>query len=794
MKKLMASLLVLAASGCPNVEVDTDEIHQTGPVVEFDPARSQLTGARYLPFPNDLVRDPKTGKLSLGTQACENPASALTRTNVLNKLDGFGTYEVGIQISLTAPADAASLPGRVVLYKMTGEQAPLTKPVPTVVRVGTTRRFSNDDCANPETVNTIVIVPTVPLDDKSTYVYALRRGIVDGVDGTAFEPALTWSLVASTTPPVVLDAQGNVVSDRTPLDPADPADRASLVSLAGLYRAHQRPLNFLEQAGIPRSEVLVAAAFTTQTIIDPLDPTVAGSPANKLPASGFASGPVGPIGGTAFGPAAALCAGSDTPAECFLKLALGGCSPLTTGCSAANYTVGAGACGTPPAGIYDCSAVGALYSGVIVTDNYQAQLDNNGSSVKLQGPWSDPVHPMKTGDLPLQTYIAVPTGAAPATGWPVVIFGHGLASNRENIFAIAGRLARAGFATVTIDFVAHGSRAVKTSSDAALGCKGKCYDPSGVEQATFCTDLRECNFAAGHTCGTVIPSVTSPKNPPTPGSAPQCYSQIFSADLANTRDNIRQTILDLQRVAKVVKFCGTTGCGPLKVNTSRIYYGGISLGSIIGSSAASLSPEIKAASLSVGGAGWLDILENTAAVPLRCGLVNNLIDAGILTGAKWNGVSGAGATGLCVEDNGNAWKAQPGYAVFGATARWVLDAADPANLIGRLQSKKALIQKVIDDEVIPNVTTDRMAQLLNITMPKSASPYNPGAPTVESAALLNARASIQVNYASDTNFMYTHGSLLKPATSTPATKGQLGTMRLQIDFAQYLDNADDSNL
>src|SRR4249920_1657363 len=116
MKKL-ACLLVLAASGCPDVKVDADETG--GPVVEFDPARSQATGARFLPFPNDLVRDPTTGKLNLSAQACETPTAQVTRETILNKLDGFGTYETALAITFTAEVDMASLDGNVVLYQMT---------------------------------------------------------------------------------------------------------------------------------------------------------------------------------------------------------------------------------------------------------------------------------------------------------------------------------------------------------------------------------------------------------------------------------------------------------------------------------------------------------------------------------------------------------------------------------------------------------------------------------------------------------------------------------------------------
>lgn len=42
MKKLLASLLALTASGCPDVKTDQDEVGAE-PTVEFDPARSLAT-------------------------------------------------------------------------------------------------------------------------------------------------------------------------------------------------------------------------------------------------------------------------------------------------------------------------------------------------------------------------------------------------------------------------------------------------------------------------------------------------------------------------------------------------------------------------------------------------------------------------------------------------------------------------------------------------------------------------------------------------------------------------------
>jgi pimeloyl-ACP methyl ester carboxylesterase len=788
MNRLLACLLVATATGCPDVKVDPNEVGAAGPTVEFDPARSLAEGARYIPFPTDLVRDPETGKLALSSQACESPTALATRVGILNTLDGFGTYEVPIQVTFTEEFDEASLADNVVLYKITSV-GPAATPVPIVTRKTTTLRVTSGTCTTPETVNALVVIPAVPLAEKTTYILALKKGITSA-GGEPFSPSYTWGLVSAKQSPVTLDANGNVVADRTPLDPADEAQRVQLRSLFGLWKSLEAPLLFLDQtpfmteSGATRADLLVATSFTTQTITDPLDPLKAGSPAAELSQADFLVDPTA----LSFGPYMALCTGGETPAECVMKLALGGCAPATTGCSVANYTAGTAACG-----LYACAAVGNVLVGAIGTTNYQKQIPNPTAGLPVkQGAWSDPLHPTAQGSLALQTIAMTPAGTAPADGWPVVVFGHGLANNKENLFAIGGKLAVAGFASIAIDFSQHGSRAVRTSTDVALGCMGHCYSAANTDTGVECETTGAtagpgvCDALAGETCGSQ--AVSGAINPPSPSSAPQCYEAIFSADLTVTRDNIRQTILDLERVVNTVKACGTTNCGAFQADPDRIFYGGISLGSLIGATAASIHPDVKGAALNVGGVGWLDVIENTATKSLQCSLVNSLIDAGVVSGEKWTPSS---TTDVCTT---GAWKLQPGYATFSAVARWVLDSADAANFVVRLRGKPHMIQEVVGDMVVPNVAQEREAAITGVAAEvEASSAYNPGAPTSESAAISTMPLmSKYITYTTDANHTYAHGSLLKPAAGTAAA--QAATARMQIDFAQFLDNIDDDSL
>jgi hypothetical protein len=781
MKTWLACVLAIAASGCPDIKTDPGEgpgelPTSDGPMVEFDPARSVETKARFIPFPNNLVRDPVTGKVNLSEQACETATAKATREGILNQLDGFGTYQVAMQVTFTEEVDEASLEGNISVYQRTAEgtaNAPAAAtPVPITVRKTTTLRFTEGNCTTPETVHAVAIIPLVPLQQQSTYVVTLHQGIKTA-GGRDFLPSTTWALVRSAAPPVTLDANGNVVSNRTPLDPNDPADLARLRALDLLWKAHAQGLAFYDQtpSARPRSSIVVGFEFTTQTTTDPLDPNVAGSPAAELattPLAGVQSvtctfdQDTCPRGYSRAVAPFNECPGGESNTQCFLKIVLGeqACAGQCT-TAAQIYGTGNQVCAS-----VGCANVVDILAAGTVTTSYQQALPNAFDSTRpIPGPWTDPVDPeVQVTTAVLETLIFVPSN--PAASNATVIFGHGLTSSKEALFAFGPQLATMGFASVAIDFVAHGSRAVRITDEATLGCGGS----------------------------------------PSPSAAPQCFAPIFTSVLSTTRDNFRQSALDLMRLERALAACGTTdGCdapngATLRVNPDHILYVGQSMtGAMIGQLAVA-GGGMKAAVLNVGGAGWFDVLENTDSVPLRCGLVDSLIDAGILMGDKWN-LSSSDPEGLCATP---AWKAQPGYAQFSAIARWVLDPADGANFGRKLATERVLIQQVMGDEVIPNIATERQGALFGLTAmtadpagaPDDCTPYpqclTTYAPVPSEAITATPASSRFVQYPTlppdgGTNFpgnTFSHASLLRPANNNP--DGRLATARMQVDAITFL--------
>src|SRR5205814_3115862 len=126
------------------------------------------------------------------------------------------------------------------------------------------------------------------------------------------------------------------VSDRTPLDPAEPDQLAQLLALDGLWKAHAKALTFLDSVpnAHPRTDNLVAFQFTTATVTDPLDPSVAESAAAQLGSVGFLQLPFSVTNkfDAINGPAICAANGVTNATQCFLDLALGGCDPLGVGC------------------------------------------------------------------------------------------------------------------------------------------------------------------------------------------------------------------------------------------------------------------------------------------------------------------------------------------------------------------------------------------------------------------------------------------------------------------------------
>jgi hypothetical protein len=169
-------------------------------------------------------------------------------------------------------------------------------------------------------------------------------------------------------------------------------------------------------------------------------------------------------------------------------------------------------------------------------------------------------------------------------------------------------------------------------------------------------------------------------------------------------------------------------------------------------------------------------------------------------GAKYDKASG---TGLCTTD---AWKTAPGYRQFAAIARWILDPADPANFGAKLAERRFLLERIDEDEVVPNLATDRLGEIADQLLGDASCGVPMGTSgIVPSTALLAAPKQSQfLDYVTvppgsascPPGNTFTHGSLLQPApsvtgltcniTTGAGCDGTFATVRLQTDSIYFL--------
>ena len=698
----VVSLCLLA---CSDVNVDENETEDTlppsdGPYVEFDP------NAGIVAFPTNLLLDPATGDVNLPEQCGESATQTALRSGVLNALDGFGTFKSALRVTFSEAVNADTLTDRIKLYRRTSEGQPIdpanAQEVPVTMIPGSTVRFSAD-CSDSQAIPAATIVPQIPLSPRDTYVAVALDGI-ETADGKAFLPSITWGLTRQATNPVTVE-DGVVVFDTTPFDRTDEADQAALLGVDLLWKAHAQGLAFIDGEVDGRDKVLLAWEFTTQTIDSPLDADVAGSPAAELPAS--------PLVGVT-----SVLDGS--PIATFMEQRLG-----------------TGACSLLP-----CDAIGDVIGGGVQSPTYQLALANplaGGDSVP--GPWADPNSPTKVADSVVSALLFKPAAAAPAEGYPVVFFGHGLTLSKETLIVLASQLAQAGFVGVSIDWVNHGDRVVQTSDAVALGCDSS----------------------------------------PTLRDQPQCFAPIFSSDLASTRDSFRQSALDGIALVNALKRCTAATCAGIEIDSSRMGYLGMSLGSLIGGLVVGMATDLKAAVLNVGGVGLIDLVEHTDRVALRCSVVDSLIAAGVIEGTA-SDLLARPPTGTCI---GEEWKTDPAYLAFANVARWILDPADGANYMANIADRSVLVQEVVGDDLIPNFITGQMGGLLGLT-PADAAVAASAIPTPSSDITGSPGGSVWLRYNSGNGNTYTHSSLINPGSDAA---GQLATAQMQTDALTFLVQA-----
>jgi hypothetical protein len=634
------------------------------PEATFNPSLDPA--AAVIPFPNDLLLNPATGKVNLQAPPGASPLQQQLFEG-LRTLDGFSTTSAIVSessntlgpIDTGSRLDPGSLEAGTRFVKLTpGGTAPNVRVCLSCVSSGPV------SANNPQQLQ---FVPNVPLDEKSRYAAIMTTDLKDE-RGRKVAPSGAFALLRMASP-LVVDGKSQVSA----------VPDATANALEPIRQGFKPMFDALDAAGLKRAQLALAWSFTTQSTISDL------ARLHAIPSQ------VGQLNPQAL------------PA-----------SPLYLFEVTGNIKAGMTALGLPS------NNLGKIFEGQIIVAN---TLTGPGGTINPD--------PTKFRFERAQFLLALPAAAAPAAGYPVTIFSHGLRSHRNTALPLINALAGAGHATVSMDTVFHGERSscVGISAQSGLGAI------DSPDKACAAAGQRCETNTASPSYGRCVSETRNACNPSSPATGDyacaaagqgrcigtsategQCEGGTFATsnnavaitgwnmlnltNLFATRDNFRQHTVDHAQLARVLTgndidtLLAAQNAGALDGN--KLNYVGQSLGAILGPLYTSVSPNVKNAVFNVPGANLTGVLLTSPAFATpRAGFLASLSAQGI----------------------------NPGTAAFDqflGLAKMILDPADPVNYIYHVensptapQGREAFIQYITEDQVTPNPLTAELIKAAN---------------------------------------------------------------------------------
>jgi len=279
-------------------------------------------------------------------------------------------------------------------------------------------------------------------------------------------------------------------------------------------------------------------------------------------------------------------------------------------------------------------------------------------------------HPLPRGGLlRIPVFATTPSsGEAPPGGWPVVLFQHGVTSNRTSMIAIADAFASQGFAMVGIDLPLHGV----TDSDSIF------YQGAG---SPFGDNERHFNLDNVGGLGSLVPD----------GQVDNGW-QIFNVgNPLNARDHGRQAVSDLFRLIRTVPVMDLTGDGIPDLNGERIHFVGVSLGAIFSTPFIALSREFSTATLTSAGGPYSQFLVDPMAITFGRPIRAAVEAAGLPFGTV-------------------------GFQNFVRDLQSVLDSIDPVNYAASAATHHPIhMVGVRSDTSVPMSLIDNVAELMGLS-------------------------------------------------------------------------------
>jgi len=733
-RKVALSALLLTATASNALACMT--LHPPGIINSNGKPVTGLITARFspsagvVPFPTNLLLS-GTNDLTLNIPVA-NPNNFGDPAVAMNALDGFGTVAPWSTTFSAAPSPASLIGGqtvRVFEVLLTGPGGGVTK----IVReLASPQEFVVAVASTDPTGKTIAIVPTKPLRQLTSYMVVL---LGDGGTGTPFAQRV----------PSITDAAGNdVTADQTYFlgkrtAPVCVNGQSTISLLPASTTCALEPLrkliNSQEAAaatvGIDRGRIVLSWVATTQSTTVELQAIT--SLIDAAPNSAAAFVPIG-----------------QNLSQ--INPSLPPIADVYVGALTLPYYL------TVPSQQNPTAALTGFWHaapGAYVPPFNQLGLDPTSTNVTFINPF-----PVVTTHLNVPVLMTVPNANSgrtkPASGWPIVIFQHGITRNRTDMFAIAGAMAAAGFAVVAIDLPLHGLTDPTNPfyrNQLLTGTPG-----AGLitGERTFNLDLQNNTTGAPGPDGKIDPS----------GS----YF-INLSSLLTSRDNLREGVADLLELRTSIATMSLDGLTP-SFDTARVAFIGQSLGSIEGTTfmAIAQTPNtyVQNAVLNVPGGGVVGLLLGSPTFsPI---ILGGLAGAGVLPGT-------------------------PAFGQFVVAAQTTIDSGDPINFAFATANKNILAQEVVGGS--PPLAGDISASkcstcydangnwLPDQVIPNAVAgfPLSGTNPLIAALGLTTLTSSAQsaTGIRGVVRFVTgTHGSLLDPSTSPQAT------VEMQTEAASFL--------
>ena len=727
--KLALSLIGLSAlSSCTDNELNIVEESTAVPLI-YSPA----SGA--VPLPNDvLFKDTIDATLNFPT-ASEPAQQPLF--DALNSLDGWSTTApISFQFEGVIDGLTAIAGDTVRVFEVAAAVNPTTglsigTPVVDVVAELTSpTQFIVSKVA--ESDGDFVILPTQPLKPATAYMVVTTNGILDMLgEATTFSDEYglaKYTLAYPESHPlaglqVLVNAMEAIVGTDADVAPA-----------------------------IAAEDITASFMFTTQdvsTVLSTSRTVALGGEASVLAAIGAAF-PGHPAG---TGDVPLNTVPSATTNAVSLGPSVAGFGDLYTGELTLPYYLTAAANATVSTVVIDTAPL-TEYWHARYTFPFGVDTEANLSRYNSL--------PLQSGSESIPMLISMPDPAAtelvkPAGGWPVVIFQHGITSNRSAVLGVADRLAVAGYAVVAIDLPLHGI--VDLASDPLGGALFAGYDEgASVRERTFGIDL-VTQDAQGN--------VTAPGDDGTADTSGAHFINLTS--LRTQRDNLRQGAADLFALSAVLSAGLDVDGGGVDLDPANVHFLGMSLGAIVGTPFSALETSLQTTALHIPAGGIPRMLEASPAYGPT--VIGGLAAAGITQGTA-------------------------AFDQFMFAAQTAIDTGDPINYCADLllSGTPVLVQEVVGDG-----TTDDLFGLSDQVIPNSVAiaPLSGTEPIITMLGLTNVSIGTVVTSRGVVRFSQgAHSSLLTP---TPDVDGDgvnevdgtltAANIEMQQELVDWLDNA-----